>query len=59
MRIAVDMILKQGLDYILSDKETFHDKTRFDQLQNGKRVKILGYFMGIKDKIKLEELIFY
>ena len=32
-----DMILKQGLEYVLSDKETFDETSRFDLLQ-----KIIG-----------------
>ena len=52
-------ILDQGLDYILSDKETFDDTSRFDQLQKDNRDKIVDYFMNIRDKIKLEELRFY
>ena len=32
---------------------------QFEQLQKGKRDKIVDYFMNIKDKIKLEELRFY
>ena len=32
-------ILEQGLDYILSDKETFDDTSRFDQLQKDNRDK--------------------
>jgi hypothetical protein len=58
-REMLDMILEQGLDYVLSDKETFDDESRFDQLQRGNRDKIVDYFMNIKDKIKLEELRFY
>ena len=54
-----DMILKQGLDYVLSDKETFNDLSRFNQLQKDNMDKIVDYFMNIKDKIKLEELRFY
>jgi hypothetical protein len=50
-----DMILEQGFNYILSDKETFNDKSRFDQLQKGDRDEIVDYFMNIKDKIKLED----
>ena len=50
-----DMILEQGFNYILSDKETFNDKSRFDQLQKGDRDEIVDYFMNIKDKIKLDE----
>ncbi len=58
-REMLDMILQQGLDYILSDKETFNDTSKFSQLQKGNRHKIEEYFMNIKDKIKLEELRFY
>ena len=58
-REMLDMILEQGLDYVLSDKETFEDTSRFDQLQKGNRDKIVDYFMTIKDKLKLEELRFY
>jgi hypothetical protein len=58
-REMFDMVLEQGLDYILSDEEIFHDKSRFDQLQNGNRSKIVDYFMTITDKIKLEDLRFY
>ena len=54
-----DMILKQGPEYILSDKETFDETSRFDLLQKDNRDKIVDYFMNIKDKIKLEELRFY
>ena len=53
------MILEQGLDYVLSDKETFDDMSRFEQLQRDNRHKIVDYFMNIKDKIKLEDLRFY
>ena len=52
-------MLEQGLDYVLSDKEIFHDRSRFDQLQKDKRDKMADYFMNITDKIKLEELRFY
>ena len=58
-REMLDMVLEQELNYILSDKETFNDKSRFDLLQKGNRDKIVDYFMNIKDKIKLEELRFY
>ena len=58
-REMFDMVLEQGLDYILSDKETFDDDTsKFEQLQKGNRDKIVDYFMKIRDKIKLEELRF-
>ena len=58
-REMFDMVLEQGLDYILSDKETFHDVSKFDQLQKDNRNKIVDYFRTLKDKIKLEELKFY
>ena len=58
-REMFDMVLEQGLNYILSDKETFDDKSKFDQLQKYNRNKNMNYFMNIKDKIKLEELRFY
>jgi hypothetical protein len=58
-RRMFDMILKQGLDYVLSDKEAFDDKSRFDQLQNDSRNKLIDYLMNFKDKVKLEELRFY
>ena len=58
-REMFDMVLEQGLDYILSDIETFDDDTSiFEQLQKGNRDKIVDYFMKIRDKIKLEELRF-
>jgi hypothetical protein len=58
-RQLFNMILEQGLDYILSDKETFNDKSRFEQLQKDNRDKIVDYFMNVKDKIRLEGLRFY
>jgi hypothetical protein len=58
-RDMFDKILEQGLNYILSDKETFNDTSRLHQLQKDNRDKIADYFMGIGDKIKLEELRFY
>jgi hypothetical protein len=51
-------ILEQGLDYVLSDRETFDDTSKFEQLQKGNRDKIMDYFMNIEDKIKLEDLEF-
>ncbi len=48
--------LEQGLNYILSDKETFDDKSRFDQLHKDNRDKIVDYFMNIKNKITIGEL---
>jgi hypothetical protein len=58
-RERFDMVLNQGLDYILSDKDTFDNTSKFEQLQKDNRSKILDYFMNIKDKIKLEEFRFY
>ena len=57
-REMLDMILKQGLEYVLSDKETFDDMSKFEKLQQDNRAKIVDYFMKIRDKIKLEELRF-
>jgi hypothetical protein len=53
------MILKQGLAYVLSDKDIFDDTSGFDQLHKANRSKIVDYFINIKNKIKLEELRFY
>lgn len=58
-RKMFDMILEQGLNYILSDRETFDDTSRFKHLEKDNRNKIVDYFMNIKDNIKLEELRFY
>jgi hypothetical protein len=58
-REMFDMLLEQGYDYILSDKETFNDTSKFEQLQKDDRDKIVDYFMNIKDNVKLEELRFY
>ena len=58
-REMFDMALEQGLDYILSNKETFDDLSRFEHLQKDNRDKIVDYFMTITDKMKLEELRFY
>ena len=58
-RDMLDMVLEQGLNYILSYKETFDDTYRFDQLQKDNRDKIVDYVMNLKDKIRLEELRFY
>ena len=58
-REMFDMLLEQGLDYILSDKETFDDVAKFEKLQQENRSKIVDYFMNIKGNIKLEELRFY
>jgi hypothetical protein len=46
-------ILEQGLDYVLFDKETFNDTSRFEQLQKDNRDRITDYFMNIRDKIKI------
>jgi hypothetical protein len=51
-----DTILGQGLDYILSNEETFDDTSRFDALRKNNREKIVDHFMKINDEIKLEEL---
>lgn len=53
------MILEQEYDYVLLDKRTSNDTSRFEQLQKDNRDKIIDYFMNIKDKVKLEELRFY
>ena len=58
-REMLDMILQQGLDYILSDKEIFDNTSKFEKLQQDNRSKIVNYFMNIKDRAKLEELRFY
>ena len=58
-REMFDMILQPGLDYVLSDKETFDDKSKFNQLQKDRRDKIVDNFMNIRDKVRLEELRFY
>jgi len=52
-------ILEQGLDYLLYDKKIFDNASKFEQSQRGNRDKIAGYFMNIRDEIKLEELRFY
>jgi hypothetical protein len=59
LREAFNRTLEQGLDYVLSDTETFNDKSSFNQLQKDNRDKIADYFMNITNKIKLEELRFY
>ena len=58
-REIFNRILEQGLDYVLSDTETFDDTSKFDQLQKDNKDKIVDYFMNIKDKTELEELRFY
>ena len=55
----LDTVLEQGLDYISSDKETFNNTTKFNQLRKENRDKIVDYFMNIKNKIRVEELRFY
>jgi hypothetical protein len=52
-------ILEQGLDYLLYDKKIFDNAFKFEQSQRGNRDKIAGYFMNIRDEIKLEELRFH
>ena len=52
-------ILEQGLDYLLYDKKIFDNASKFEQSQRGNRDKIAGYFMNIRDEIKLEKLRFY
>jgi hypothetical protein len=52
-------MIRLELDYILSDKETFDDTSKFEKLQNGNRDKIVNYFMNIKDKIKLAHRLSY
>jgi hypothetical protein len=59
-REMFDMVLEQGLDYVLNDKETFNDTSRFNHLQQqNNRVKIIDYFVTLRDKINLNELRFY
>jgi hypothetical protein len=58
-REMLDMILEQGLNYILYDKETFDDTSRSDELRKDNRGKIVNYVMNLKDKINLEELRSY
>ena len=58
-REIFDKMLEQGIDYVLSDKETFSELARFEQLQKDNIDKIVNYFMNIKDKVRLEELKFY
>jgi hypothetical protein len=55
-RVMLDLVLKQVLDYILSDKESFDNTSKFEKLQQDNRSKIVDYFMSIKDRAKLEEL---
>ena len=55
-------ILEQALDYVLSDTETFEEKSKqnlCEQYHKNNREKIVDYFMNIKDKVKLEELRLY
>jgi hypothetical protein len=58
-REILDVILKQGLDYVLSDKETFDDTSIFNHLHKDNIDEIVDYFMNIKDKVKLEDLRFH
>ena len=58
-RELLDMILEQGLEYVLSAKEIFDDVSKFEKLQQDNRNKIVDHFMTLNDKIKLEELRFY
>ena len=58
-REMLDMILEQGINYILSDKDIFDNTSIFEQLKRGNRDKIVDYFMNIRDKIESEELRFY
>ncbi len=58
-RVMLDLVLKQGLDYILSDKESFDNTSKFEKIQQDNRSKIVDYFMSIKDRAKLEELRIY
>lgn len=58
-REAFVSMLEQGLDYVLSHKEIIDDSSRFDELRNDNRGKIVDYFMDITDGIELEELRFY
>jgi hypothetical protein len=55
-REMLDRILEQGLDYILSNKETFDDTFRFECSQKNNRDKTADYFMNTKNNLKLEEL---
>jgi hypothetical protein len=47
-----DTVLEQGLNYILSDKETFDDVSKFEKLQQDNRAKIVDHFMTLKDKTR-------
>lgn len=58
-RVMLDLVLKQGLDYILSDIESFDNTSKFEKLQQDNWSKIVDYFMSIKDGAKLEELRIY
>lgn len=55
----LDVVLGQGLEYVLSDEKTFDDTSKFEKLQKDNRNKIADYFMNIKDKINLEDLKLY
>jgi hypothetical protein len=39
-REILDIILKQGLDYVLTDKETFNDISRLEQLRKTIETKL-------------------
>ena len=59
-REMFDMVLEQGLNYILSDKRDIPViLSRFEQLQKDNRDKLVDYFMSLGDNMKLEELRFY
>jgi hypothetical protein len=52
-REMFDMLLEQGHNYILSDRETFNDPSRFNQLQKDNRNQIVDYFMNINVQNKI------
>jgi hypothetical protein len=47
------MILIQGPDYVLSEKDRFDDTSRFDKLQKDSRQKIVDYFFEYKEQDKV------
>lgn len=51
------MILIQGPDYVLSEKDRFDDTSRFDKLQKDSRQKIVDYFFEYKEQDKVHYLI--
>jgi len=54
-REMLNMILEQGLDYVLSDNETFDDTSRVPkQLERDNRDKTVDYFMTIEYSINLK-----